>query len=42
MFCTWSPGVGESYMDVAWDCEWLDKFFTRLLGADLEKQPLAA
>ena len=42
MLCTWSPGVDESYRDVAWDCEWLDKFFTRRLGADLEKRPLAA
>lgn len=40
MFSTWSLGMGESDMDGDWDCERLDEFFTRLLRADLEKQPL--
>ena len=40
MFSSWSLGVGESYVDGDWDCEQLDAFFTRLLRADLEKQPL--
>ena len=40
MFSRWSLGVGESYMDGDWDCQRLDELFTRLLRADLEKQPL--
>jgi cyclopropane-fatty-acyl-phospholipid synthase len=29
-------GLGESYMDGWWDCERLDEFFTRVLGAELD------
>ncbi len=31
-------GLGESYMDGWWDCERLDEFFHRVLGADLERK----
>lgn len=30
-------GLGESYMDGWWDCDRLDEFFTRILGAGLYK-----
>lgn len=30
-----SLGLGESYMDGDWECEKLDDFFCRLLGADI-------
>ncbi|MFN3582205.1 MAG: cyclopropane fatty acyl phospholipid synthase, partial [Pseudomonas sp.] len=35
-------GLGEAYMDGDWDCQALDEFFCRLLGArlDQEVQPL--
>ncbi|MFH1053253.1 MAG: cyclopropane fatty acyl phospholipid synthase [Candidatus Woesearchaeota archaeon] len=32
-----SLGLGESYMDGWWDCNALDKFFDRLLRAELDK-----
>jgi len=33
-----SLALGESYMDGWWDCEQLDEFFNKALGAELEKQ----
>jgi cyclopropane-fatty-acyl-phospholipid synthase len=36
----WSLGAGESYMDGDWDCERLDELYTRLMRADLDRQPL--
>lgn len=33
-----SLGLGESYMDGWWDCEKLDQFFCKVLGADLNRQ----
>ncbi len=33
-----SLGLGEAYMDGWWDCEQLDEFFTRIVGADLGKR----
>ena len=33
-----SLGLGESYMDGWWDCEELDKFFYRIVCADLESK----
>lgn len=33
-----SLGLGESYMDGWWDAERLDEFFTRVLGADLDRK----
>jgi cyclopropane-fatty-acyl-phospholipid synthase len=31
-----SLGLGEAYMDGWWDCEQLDEFFSRVLGAELD------
>jgi cyclopropane-fatty-acyl-phospholipid synthase len=36
----WSLAAGEAYMDGDWDCERLDELFTRLMRADLDRQPL--
>src|SRR5215470_9663839 len=37
-----SIGLGEAYMDGWWDCERLDEFFGRALGAGLsERIPMA-
>lgn len=33
-----SLGLGESYMDHWWDCENLDQFFERIIGADIENK----
>ncbi|WP_379945368.1 cyclopropane fatty acyl phospholipid synthase [Echinicola jeungdonensis] len=33
-----SVGLGEAYMDGWWDCESLDQFFTKILGAELDKK----
>lgn len=33
-----SIGLGESYMNGWWDCERLDEFFERVLGANLDRQ----
>jgi len=33
-----SLALGESYMDGWWDCEVLDQFFCRILGAGLDKR----
>ena len=33
-----SLALGESYMDGWWDCEALDQFFDRILGAELDKK----
>lgn len=33
-----SLGLGESYMDGWWDAERLDEFFTRVLGAELDRK----
>jgi len=33
-----SLGLGESYMDGAWDCAALDQFFARVLAAALDRQ----
>ena len=35
-----SLGLGESYVDGWWDCDALDQFFTRVLCADLDQNPL--
>jgi cyclopropane-fatty-acyl-phospholipid synthase len=32
-----SLGLGESYMDAWWDCPALDQFFSRVLGAELDR-----
>ncbi|MFA6383194.1 MAG: cyclopropane fatty acyl phospholipid synthase [Parcubacteria group bacterium] len=33
-----SLALGESYIDGWWDCQELDQFFARVLGADLDKK----
>ena len=33
-----SLGLGESYMDGWWDCEMLDQFFHKVLGADVDSR----
>ena len=33
-----SLGLGESYMDGWWDCERLDQFFDKVLGADIDSR----
>jgi len=33
-----SLGLGESYMDGWWDCERLDQFFHKVLGANLDRR----
>jgi cyclopropane-fatty-acyl-phospholipid synthase len=33
-----SLALGESYMDGWWDCEALDQFFTKIMGARLDKK----
>ncbi|MBT6690531.1 cyclopropane fatty acyl phospholipid synthase [archaeon] len=33
-----SLGLGETYMDGSWDCDRVDMFFDRVLGANLEKR----
>jgi cyclopropane-fatty-acyl-phospholipid synthase len=35
-----SLGLGESYVDGWWDCPSLDQFFSRVLCADLDRNPL--
>jgi len=34
----WSLGLGESYVDGWWDCERLDQFFDKVLGADIDRR----
>jgi cyclopropane-fatty-acyl-phospholipid synthase len=38
LFSQGSLGVGEAYMDGSWDCKQLDRLFTRLLSANLDKK----
>lgn len=38
IFLERSLGAGESYMDGWWECDALDEFFTKVLGAEIERR----